>query len=235
MGQANGMISNGEPQGIDVHTISFGSSMSKWTSADDLARAGNEFAAKIRDSDPYHLGFLAPPPFLDNIDATIAEINYTLDVLKADGITLHTVYGEGNNYLGYVKFRPVWEVLNARKAVIILSHAGGSLHYLVTRAAHLLADAGLAQITANEYLEGAPKFYFDTALSGNEFMLPTLLDFASPGYVLFGPDFPYAPVPTIDTLTRAGMRVLAERKGDKDSELAVNASMIFGKEVQIKT
>ncbi|KAK7180699.1 hypothetical protein DPSP01_012991 [Paraphaeosphaeria sporulosa] len=106
---------------------------------------------------------------------------------------------------------------------IILSHAGGSLPYLATRAAHLLADAGLTALSADEFLTCAKSFYFDTALSGNALSLPLLLDFAPPGHVLFGSDFPYAPTPTIATHTVAGAEVLARREGEKGMDLAANA------------
>jgi len=110
---------------------------------------------------------------------------------------------------------------------VILSHAGGSLPYLATRAAHLLADTSLTRLSAAEFLTDAKKFYFDTALSGNDLSLPLLLDFAPPGHMLFGSDFPYAPMPTIHTHTVAGAKVLAERKGEKGTDLTANALPLF--------
>jgi predicted TIM-barrel fold metal-dependent hydrolase len=110
---------------------------------------------------------------------------------------------------------------------IILSHAGGSLPYIATRAAHLLADAGLTYMSAEDFLKDAKSFYFDTALSGNDLSLPLLLDFAPPGHVLFGSDFPYAPTPTIVTHTVAGEKVLAERKNREGADLTANALQLF--------
>lgn len=110
---------------------------------------------------------------------------------------------------------------------IILSHAGGTLPFLATRAAHLLADAGLTKLSAEEFLEDAKRFYFDTALSGNELSLPLLLEFARPGHVLFGSDFPYAPTKTIATHTVAGKKVLEARKGEEGTDLAANAERLF--------
>ncbi|EKG10428.1 Amidohydrolase 2 [Macrophomina phaseolina MS6] len=110
---------------------------------------------------------------------------------------------------------------------IILPHAGGSLPYLATRAAHLLADAGLTQMSAADFLDDAKRFYFDTALAGNDVTLPALLDFAAPGHVLFGSDFPYAPTPTINTHTVAGAKVLAERKKGTGADLAANALQLI--------
>ncbi|RJE24219.1 Amidohydrolase [Aspergillus sclerotialis] len=85
-----------------------------------------------------------------------------------------------------------------RSVKIILSHAGGTLPYLATRAAHLLAGTGLSSKPADEFMEDAREFYFDLALSSNEFELPLVLGFAKKGHVLYGSDFPYAPRETID-------------------------------------
>jgi predicted TIM-barrel fold metal-dependent hydrolase len=85
---------------------------------------------------------------------------------------------------------------------VILSHAGGTLPYLIHRAASLLASmpTGCRQ-TRNEMIEAAREFYFDTALSGNAITLPALLAFAKPGHVLFGSDFPNAPREAITQFT----------------------------------
>ena len=84
---------------------------------------------------------------------------------------------------------------------IILSHAGGTLPYLATRAATLLYDYKLSEKTPEEFLEDARGFYFDTALSTNKLTLTLLLDFAPKDHVLFGSDFPYAPTKTVETHT----------------------------------
>lgn len=72
---------------------------------------------------------------------------------------------------------------------IILSHAGGTLPYIISRPAGTLPEmmTNLGKST-EEILEEARTFYFDTALSGNEYTLKALLAFAKPGHVLFGTD-----------------------------------------------
>ncbi|KAF4636552.1 hypothetical protein G7Y89_g1534 [Cudoniella acicularis] len=89
--------------------------------AASLAREVNESAAEIRNADPAHFGFFAAlPPLLDDIPATLAEIAYALDVLKADGVTLYTRTGPGHTYLGNPALVPIWEELNRRHAVVFV-------------------------------------------------------------------------------------------------------------------
>ncbi|KAF4631452.1 hypothetical protein G7Y89_g6678 [Cudoniella acicularis] len=219
--------------------------------AASLAREVNESAAAIRDADPSHFGFFAAlPPLLEDVSATLAEIAYALDVLKADGVALYTRDGKGHTYLGHPDLMPIWAELERRRAVvfvhpthtvdtqllnprlpqpmidfphettraavdlivnnrirehphcnIILSHAGGTLPYLATRAAEMLPDYGLSEKTAEEFMEDAREFYHDLALSGNKYTLGLLTKFAREDHILFGSDFPPAPEKTIRTYT----------------------------------
>ncbi|KAG6365903.1 hypothetical protein INS49_000079 [Diaporthe citri] len=216
--------------------------------ASALCREINECAASLCKERPTRFGFFSTlPPVVDgNMDAVLEEVAYSLDILKADGVTLFTRYG--SRYLGHKALRPLWEALEKRRAVvfvhpthsantdlvspalpqpvidyphettraavdlitsntvrdhpnvkIILSHAGGTLPYLATRAAHLLADAHLSAQSPDEILDQARSFYFDLALSGNPSTLELILTFAKPGHVLYGSDFPYAPTKTINS------------------------------------
>lgn len=85
----------------------------------DLARSVNEYAARIRDENT-KFGFFAASPTLLDAQRAIEEIAYALDVLKADGVTLFTRYGNGHYYLGNDLFRPIWKELNRRKAVVFV-------------------------------------------------------------------------------------------------------------------
>lgn len=82
-----------------------------------LARAVNEHAAKMRSSSPERFGHFASVPMPD-VDGTLAEIAYALDVLKADGIQFMTSYGE--RYPGHPDFQTVMKELNRRKALVFV-------------------------------------------------------------------------------------------------------------------
>ena len=82
---------------------------------------------------------------------------------------------------------------------IILAHAGGFVPYAAQRIAITLSF-----VTANsvgDVLSDLRTFYFDTALSSPS-APPSLLAFAAPSRVLFGSDWPFAPAPVAEMITR---------------------------------
>jgi predicted TIM-barrel fold metal-dependent hydrolase len=82
-----------------------------------MARLCCDFAAEMVRDRPARYGLFAPLSMLD-IDATLKEIEYVFDTLKADGINLQTNYGD--KWLGHPIYRPVLEELNRRKAVVFV-------------------------------------------------------------------------------------------------------------------
>ena len=83
----------------------------------DLIRVNrecNEYGARMIGE---RFGFFASLP-LPDVDASLKEIAYALDVLKADGIGLLTSYR--NKWLGDAAFSSVFQELNSRKAVVYI-------------------------------------------------------------------------------------------------------------------
>ncbi|KAG9201360.1 hypothetical protein G6514_005732 [Epicoccum nigrum] len=85
-----------------------------------LARELNKFSAEVRDLDPEHYGFFASVPSLSDTELCLTEIRYALDELKAEGVVFMTRYGSDNHYLGHADFIPIWQELNARKAIVFI-------------------------------------------------------------------------------------------------------------------
>lgn len=82
-----------------------------------VARASNEFAAKLADDHKGRFGRFAQMP-MPYVDETLKAIAHALDTVKADGISLFTSYGD--KYLGDPAFAPVWDELNRRKATVFV-------------------------------------------------------------------------------------------------------------------
>ena len=87
------------------------------TAARQIMRAFNEHAAGIVRDHRTRFGFfamLAPP----DVDGSLKEVEYAFDVLKTDGIGLHSNYD--GKYLGESAFAPVFDELNRRKAAVYI-------------------------------------------------------------------------------------------------------------------
>ena len=88
-------------------------------SAVRIARESNEWTAKVGKDYPGRFGSFAMLP-MHNMDAALKELEYAMDVLKADGIGLLTSYRdkEGDKWLGHPSFAPLMDELNRRKAIL---------------------------------------------------------------------------------------------------------------------
>lgn len=82
-----------------------------------LTQRMNNFTADLKRQYPDKFGFFASLPLL-SINETLAEIDRALDVLNADGfVFLSNAFGL---YGGDPALKPVYEKLDARKAVIFI-------------------------------------------------------------------------------------------------------------------
>jgi 6-methylsalicylate decarboxylase len=109
-----------DKNGISTGVLSLASTPGTWFNLDaagaqTMARTCNDFAAEMMRDHKGRLGLFATLSMLD-VDATLKEIEYVFDTLHADGVGLQTNYGD--KWLGHATYKPVFEELNRRKAVV---------------------------------------------------------------------------------------------------------------------
>ncbi len=107
-----------DTNGVSTAILSLWSIPGVWLGADVAgmrrwARLVNEYAAEMQRDHPSRFGLFAALPMPD-VEGSLVEIEYALDVLKADGVGLMTNYGD--TWPGDPVYRPVFEELNRRKA-----------------------------------------------------------------------------------------------------------------------
>ncbi|KAF7301735.1 Amidohydrolase 2 [Mycena indigotica] len=116
-----------DAHGIDVAILSFPaiSSGSISTENREKTRQRNLAMAEICRTHPTRFGFFATLPFLRDVEGALAEIAFALDELGADGISLSSCYGEGDDavYIGDDLFDAIWRELNHRRTVVFLHGA----------------------------------------------------------------------------------------------------------------
>jgi len=111
-------ISFMDDAGIDLAVVSLstpGVHTGDSAKARALARRCNEFSAELVRSRPDRFGAFACLP-LPDVDASLEELSYALDVLGLNGFVLFT--NSNGVYLGDPGLEPVFEELERRKSVI---------------------------------------------------------------------------------------------------------------------
>jgi aminocarboxymuconate-semialdehyde decarboxylase len=106
--------------GIDVAITSIstpGAYLGNEAKARQLARRCNEFAAELISDHPQRFGGFAILP-LPDMDGSLTELQYSLDVLELDGVCVMS--NAGGRYLGDPRFDELFAELQRRAAVVFV-------------------------------------------------------------------------------------------------------------------
>ena len=85
----------------------------------------------------------------------------------------------------------------------ILSHGGGGIPYMAERLTYgPIIDPNLAERASADPVGALQRIYYDVAMTGNRFSLPSLRAFAASNRILVGTDFPFMPEWSIEDNAR---------------------------------
>lgn len=109
-----------DKNGVRTAVLSLASTPGLWfdlaaPEAVKMVRVCSDFGAEMVRDYPARFALFAPLSMLD-MDTTLKEIEYAFDTLKADGIGLQSNYGD--KWLGNALYKPIFDELNRRKAVV---------------------------------------------------------------------------------------------------------------------
>jgi aminocarboxymuconate-semialdehyde decarboxylase len=116
----DGAIAYLDDAGIDVAVPSIstpGVHFGDDAAARTLARQVNEYLAGIKHDRPDRFGAFAALP-LPDVDGSLEQIAYALDVLELDGVSIFT--NAGGSYLGDSRFDLIFAELQRRAAVVFV-------------------------------------------------------------------------------------------------------------------
>jgi 6-methylsalicylate decarboxylase len=82
-----------------------------------LARRTNEYLAELTRRRPDRFGAFAILP-LPDVEGSLQELEYALDALELDGVSMMTNAGE--RYLGDSRFDPIFDELQRREAIVFV-------------------------------------------------------------------------------------------------------------------
>ncbi|MER5884499.1 amidohydrolase family protein [Streptomyces sp. NPDC001941] len=117
---AKGALALMDAAGIGLSVLSVSSPGTHFgddAAARALTREVNEFAADLHRERPDRFGHFASLP-LPDVEGSLAEAAYALDVLGADGLAVET--NAHGVYPGDVRYAPLWAELDRRGAVVFV-------------------------------------------------------------------------------------------------------------------
>ena len=143
-----------------------------------LARKLNDYAGDLKKKHPDKFGFWASLP-LPIISASLTEINHAFDDLGAEGVVLLSNYN--GHYLGCEEFKPVFEELNRRKAIVFIHPGTPCIAPPVTYPGSSIDALPLAGSYPNPMFE----FFFDSARAVIDLILSnTVIDYPDIRYIV---------------------------------------------------
>jgi predicted TIM-barrel fold metal-dependent hydrolase len=110
----------------------------------------------------------------------------------------------------------------------ILSHAGGALPYLVPRISLSISMMPGVAERVGDVAVAFGRFYYDTALSAGASSMAALARVAKPDHILFGTDFPMAPLTAISHFNEV-LEGLEVEGFDREAVYRSNAARLLGR------
>jgi predicted TIM-barrel fold metal-dependent hydrolase len=127
-----------------------------------LARGINEYMAELHENYPRRFGGFAILP-LPDVEASLKELEYALDVLKLDGLGLLDHYGPV--HLGDPEFEPLFAEMQKRRTVLFIHPCSPSAESWKARYCHVNSLVEFpfctARCTANLIFSGTLERYPD--------------------------------------------------------------------------
>jgi 6-methylsalicylate decarboxylase len=127
-----------------------------------LARECNEYAAQMMRDHPGRFGLFACLPMPD-ANASLREIEYAFDTLKADGVAMMSSYAVGNGvtWPGDKSLAPVFAELNRRKANVFFHLGRGGFGNVVPGVPDVMVEP------PHDMTRGIMSLLFNGTLSAN--------------------------------------------------------------------
>ena len=143
-----------------------------------LARQCNDYAGQLKKSHPDKFGFWASLP-LPIVSASLKEIDHVFDCLGAEGIVLLSNYH--GHYLGCEEFKPIFDELNRRKAIVFIHPGTPCIAAPTTNPASVIDALPLADFYPSPMFE----FFFDSARAvTNLFLTRTIFHYPDIQYIV---------------------------------------------------